>query len=328
VPAPDRPPAQPPDAGAIADAYGLGRAIGTPLYSARGELGRIWRLETSRGIWAVKELFHPADEPGARADVAFQEAVVQAGVLMPRPIVARDGRVAARVGPTEQQVTVRVYTWIDLAGNGERTPAEAAASILGRIHALAYPDHRPIDPWFTAAVHADRWVDLLVRADHAGAPWAQTLANLVPRIAAGDPIVAPGRHTPTIRCHLDFNPENVLVDTAGRTVVVDWEASGPEAAEQELASAIGEFVPDPAGTPAFLRAYAAAGGPATLREPSSFAMTFAFGGNLVASYAKQALDPATTEENRARAVHWIGDIAASAFIPGRIDAWLAAAIGD
>ena len=327
MPVPDRPSSHVPDAGAIASAYGLGRPTGDLAYSARGEIGCIWRLETVRGVWAVKELFRPPDEAAASADVAFQEAAIASGVSMPRPILARDGRVVSEVGTGDRSSSLRVYTWIDLAGRDVRAPTQAAGAILGRLHALAYPDDRAVDPWFTTAVTTETWVELLTRAEHARVPWASTLAELVPRMTAGDGLIAAGRHTPTIRCHLDFNPENVLVDTAGRTVVVDWEDSGPEAAEQELASAIDEFARGPAAIRAFLRAYAASGGPATLRDPSSFAMSFAFGANLVASYVRQALDPSTTEENRDRAIHWIGDIAASAFIPGRVDELLEAAAG-
>ena len=149
----------------------------------------------------------------------------------------------------------------------------------------------------------------------------------MPELVAGEPIIAAGRHEPTITCHLDFNPENVLADTQGRPVVVDWENSGPAAAEQELASVLAEFVPDPRGTAAFVRAYEDAGGPARLRDASSFAMCLAFQSELSAWYAERALDPKVPEEDRDRAVHWIGDIAANVFTVARIDAWLAAAKG-
>lgn len=137
--------------------------------------------------------------------------------------------------------------------------------------------------------------------------------------------LAAGRHRPAIRCHRDFNPENVALDANGRVVVVDWENSGPVAPEQELASVLAEFVPDPGGVRAFLNAYTAGGGPATLRDASSFAMTLAFQSNLVAWYAERALDASAAGEDRARSVHWLGDIAAHVFTPARIDAWLAAA---
>ncbi len=97
MPAPLAPPPPPPDAAAIADAYDLGRPLGPAVAAARGELGRIWRLETLTGTWAVKEIFSPDTEADAAADVAFQEAALAAGVPMPRPIRAGRGTVMAEV---------------------------------------------------------------------------------------------------------------------------------------------------------------------------------------------------------------------------------------
>ncbi len=322
---PEPAPADPPDAVAVARAYGLGRPTGLIALAARGELGRIWRLETSTGRWAVKELLRPADETAAREDVAFQEAALAAGVPMPRPIPAPDGRVISEVPAPDRRVEVRVYTWVDLAGREVRPAIADAAAILGRLHALAFPARGPVDPWFTAAPGPGDLEGLVAAARAARASWADTLGGLVPLLREGDAIVAAGSHESTIRCHLDFNPENVLVDRQGHPVVVDWENSGPASAEQELASTLAEFVPDVSATRAFLRAYGQAGGPAILRDRSSFAMTLAFQANLVAWYAERALDPSASAEDRARSEHWVRDIAAHVFTVARIDAWLAAA---
>ena len=327
MPAPTAPPPPPPDPRAVADAFGLGRPSGTAVAAARGELGRIWRLETATGTWAVKEIFEPGTEAAAQADVAFQEAALAAGVPMPRPIVGPRATVLAQVEAPDRRITVRVYTWVEIAQPVRPAAATDAAAILGRLHALAYPDDRPMDPWFTEAVATDRWRDLLAAAEAAAAPWAPTFAELIPALIAGEPIIAAGRHHPTIRCHLDFNIENVHVAANGRPVVVDWENSGPAPAEEELASVLAEFVPHPGGAPAFLEAYTAAGGPATLRDSSSFAMCLAFQSALVAWYAERALDPTLGEEDRARSVHWLRDIAANVFTPARIEGWLAAAKG-
>jgi Ser/Thr protein kinase RdoA (MazF antagonist) len=324
VPATSEQPPPPPDAAAVADAYGLGRPLGPPVAAARGELGRIWRLETLTGTWAVKEIFEPDTEAEAGADVAFQEAALAAGIPMPRPIRARGGTVLAEVDAADRRATVRVYTWVDIAQPVRRAAATDAAAILGRLHALAIPDPRTMNAWFTDAVTAERWRGILAATELADAAWAPTLANLVPELVAGEPLIAAGRHEPRITCHMDFNPENVLTDIGGRAVVVDWENSGPAAAEQELASVLAEFVPDPAGVPAFLHAYEDAGGPAHVRDGSSFAMCLAFQAELVAWYAERAIDPKVSAEDQARAVHWIGDIAANVFTPARIDRWLAA----
>jgi len=74
-----------------------------------------------------------------------------------------------------------------------------------------------------------------------------------------------------------------------------------------------------------VRAYEEAGGLARVRDASSFAMCLAFQSELSAWYAERALDPTVPEEDRERAVHWIGDIAANVFTVARVDAWLAAA---
>jgi len=276
-------------------------------------------------------VFRP--EPGAaasaRSDVAFQEAALAAGVLLPRPIVARGGDALIEVGAADDRRSVRVYSWVDLRGRDAVVPTREAAAILGRLHGLAIADPRPIDPWFRDPVPADRWPALIARAVAAGAPWASTLEVLVPILVEGAGPATGGEPADpsdgTIACHLDYNPDNVLLDTAGRTVVVDWENSGSAFAEQELASAVAEFVADPVDTATFLRAYRDGGGTARLRDRTSFRMVLIVQTALVRTYAGRALDPTFADEDRARAAYWVGDIAAHAFSLERVDRWLEAA---
>jgi Ser/Thr protein kinase RdoA (MazF antagonist) len=331
--------ARPPDSDEAAAVFGLGRVLSEPIVAARGEMGRIWRLETTTGPWALKEVFRPAADAAelARVDAAFQEAALGAGVPLPRPIVARDGRVLVEVGPTDHRRSIRMYGWVDLRGREAIVPIPEVAAILGRLHGLAIADMRPIDPWFREPVPADRWPELVERARAEGVSWATALERLVPDLLAGTVLAmrafassgsgggAPDPSPATITCHRDYNPENVLLDTSGRPVVVDWENSGPEVPEQELASAVAEFVADPADTAAFLRAYAEAGGPALIRDRSSFGMVLTVQSALVRAYAERALDPSFGDEDRARSAHWVADIAAHVFTIERIDRWLDAA---
>jgi Ser/Thr protein kinase RdoA (MazF antagonist) len=327
---------RPPDAREAADAFGLGRVLGEPVVAARGEMGRIWRLETASGRWALKEVFRPVPDAAdlARADASFQMAALAAGVPMPRPVIARDGRVLIEVGPADHRRAVRVYSWVDLRGRDAVVPIGEVAAILGRLHGMAIADDRPIDPWFRDPVPANVWPGLVARAVAADVPWAASLERLVPDLLAAWEVArdqADGGHAgatsdrATITCHLDYNPENVLLDTAGRPVVVDWENSGAELAEQELASAVAEFVADPADTASFLRAYEAAGGTARIRDRASFAMVLTVQAALVRTYAQRALDPSFSDEDRARSAYWVEDIAAHVFTLERIDRWLEAA---
>jgi hypothetical protein len=61
---------------------------------ARGEQGRVWRLDTDTGVFAIKELVIRQLPADAVADVAYQEAVIATGAVpMPRPIRTVAGQV-------------------------------------------------------------------------------------------------------------------------------------------------------------------------------------------------------------------------------------------
>ena len=295
------------------------------MFAARGELGRIWRLDTSAGTWAIKELFEPPTEAEAADDVAFQMAAIGAGIPMPHPVPTRDGTVLARATAVDRELVVRAYTWVELAGREATADLMAAGRILGQLHALAYPDGRPPDPWFTAPAADDRWASLVAGAEALGVAWGADLRGLAAAFVEARSLILSGNHAPSIRCHLDFNPDNVLVDVRGGLVVVDWENGGAASAEQELAMAVDVFIDDPATEPRFLAGYRDGGGTGELRDRSSFAMAYAMLGNLVAHYAERALDAAVGDEDRARATYWIRDIAAHGVSLERTDALLRAA---
>ncbi|HEV8489309.1 MAG TPA: aminoglycoside phosphotransferase family protein [Candidatus Limnocylindrales bacterium] len=312
------------DPAAIAAAFGLGRPLGEPVPTARGELGRVWRLETTRGRWAIKEPFEPPTEKSALVDFEFQLAALAAGVPMPRPLLARGGRVLAAIEGRSGRVVVRAYTWLDLVAAAPAARAPEAAAILGRIHAIGYPaGGRPID-WFTDPVGEERWNDLLELARRAPVEVSPLVEALLPELAAAEPLL-PARHGDRLqRCHLDFNLDNVLLDAAGRLAIVDWENSGPASADQELASALYEVVAEPTGTRAFLDAYEAAGGPGRIRGAESFAMALAVQGHLVQLYARQAFATGSGAGSRERGAWRVRQIAARPLTLAAIDEYLAA----
>jgi hypothetical protein len=60
----------------IARAYGAGALVREMIMVARGEQGRVWRLETDTGAFAIKELVIRQMPADAVADVAYQDAVL------------------------------------------------------------------------------------------------------------------------------------------------------------------------------------------------------------------------------------------------------------
>jgi Ser/Thr protein kinase RdoA (MazF antagonist) len=295
-------------------------------FAARGELGRIWRLTTDRGTFAVKQLLFDLDEDEAQSDVALQTAALSAGVPLPRPLLTGAGLVVAQRGePSRPDMTVRAYEWVDLPDPPMAASPRQAAALLGGLHAAAPPHDGPVDPWFTDPVPADRWRELVHATRAAGAAWSDSLAQLVAEIEDCRSIIDAGRHEPLFHCHLDFNPQNVLLTVDGQPMVFDWENSGAACLEQELAASVTEFVPDPSNLPSFLDAYRAVGGPVRTLRHDSFAMTMAVIGHLVEMYAERAIDPHIDAETRARATFWLLDIAANSVTRRKIDAWVDAA---
>ena len=312
------------EAGHIAEAYGLGLPTRPPVAMARGELGRIWRLDTERGSWAVKELLVPTDEATARADLEFQAAALEAGLPLPHPIVRPDGAVLTALERADgSSVGYRVYTWVDLM-KPDRPPAPAiAAVLLARLHGLDRAAHGPMHPWFSEPLGPEGWARLVDDVRAAAPPWLEALERLAPDALAAEAVIAQAGldHLPTAalrRCHLDFNPENVLVDAAGRAVILDWENSESAPLEQELTYAVLDFAPEPAAARAFLDAYHEAGGPAEIRDRSSFALAVAVQSHLADTYARRGIT-ATTDEGRAHAAYRIDELDRTLFTLASID---------
>ena len=67
---------------AIGRTYGVGSPIREMILVARGEQGRVWRLDTDQGAFAIKELIIRQTPGDAFADIAYQEVV-------PRPVQYR-----------------------------------------------------------------------------------------------------------------------------------------------------------------------------------------------------------------------------------------------
>ena len=101
--------------GALLAAFNLGsdgRLSDGPV--ATGRIGSIWRLDTDRGSWAVKQVEDADDAELAAllAGAAFQEATFGAGVPTPRVLRTRDGAAIADIG----EGRLRVHSWVDVDG--------------------------------------------------------------------------------------------------------------------------------------------------------------------------------------------------------------------
>jgi Ser/Thr protein kinase RdoA (MazF antagonist) len=307
-------------AAVIASAYGLGVLAGDPVYVTRGEQGLIWRLDTRLGSWAVKELLLPAGEAGAASDVEFQLAAWAAGIPLPLPRRARDGRILLPAEEAGSAGSVRVYQWAGLAPGQGVTGAEIGA-MTARLHRVRHAGSGPVEAWFSEPVGEPAWAALLGDACRGQARWAAALERRLPELIAVDAAVAPPEPGLLRTCHRDLNTENVLRAAGGGVIVLDWENSGPAQPERELAAIVSDLAADasPQAARAAYAAYRAAAGPARLSSPADFATAIAVQGHLLQFYGRRALDRAESAENRARSRKRLNQILTQPLTRSRID---------
>jgi aminoglycoside phosphotransferase (APT) family kinase protein len=253
----------------------LGTPTGPMVRVHGGFANRMYRLDTDRGSFAVKEL-NVVDRRWAYRveDVfRFERAAFAAGVPMPEPVSAGED--------------ILVHRWVE----GEKVPeapvppafAFEIGEILARIHALDVG-------WTCAGTStpveepASRdWPELAARAVTTEQPWADDLASHVETfLAIAELVDTCERPGPVVLTHRDVQPWNLLA-REGRPVILDWELSGMLDLSGELGStalsiAKGPGFDDiePAVFRAVLDGYVAGGGALPPPGPSWF--VFMLGG--------------------------------------------------
>ena len=237
--------ARTPDPHAICHAFDLGRPIG-PMQPVGGGLSqRMWRLETTTGVYAIKrfnrDFENPDYVPSIERAFLLERRAFEAGITMPRPVPnPATGRCVAELpDDPDKPSTVRVHEWVEgrlpQPGDDWAALTRAAAAIMARIHALDLQAAKPSPKALAAVAVQPDWPELLDRARAIGAAWAGELAAVLPVIDALDEIVRIGRlrEDRLIMCHRDIDAKNVLVTPDGGILLVDWDAAGPVSPRME-----------------------------------------------------------------------------------------------
>jgi Ser/Thr protein kinase RdoA (MazF antagonist) len=274
------------DAESVAARFGLGA---DPVMSgpvARGDLGQVWRIETERGRWAVKEPFDAVSGDDAAEDASFQGVVSAAGVPMPAIVRAVDGDVISSVG----SAIVRVYEWVDLQPLDRWLDPVAVGRLVASIHRVRHHGCSPVHWWYTDAVGAARWDELVDQLAAAGAPFVSVLAEHRDELVALERLLEPPSNLQT--CHRDLFAENILRTAVGGLCVIDWENSGLADPSQELAAVLVEFACGDAGRARQLYdAYVEAEGPGRIERAGHFSMAVAQLGHIGELACRRWLDP-------------------------------------
>ena len=224
---------------AVCELFDLGAPIGAPTAVSGGLTNRLWRVTTTNGVFAVKQMNRDPDRADYVAwfDRAFtlEQAAFRAGIPIPRPVpVASTGGCLGELQLADTgAITVRVHEWIEgePLSNGEIYPAEVAARvavILANIHALGLT--ADVDATEALRVFgSEHWLALAERAHADAAGWAPELRLLLPVLDELEAYVkaAHGDPTPLLLSHRDSDKKNFMRTPAGELILVDWDAAGP-----------------------------------------------------------------------------------------------------
>jgi hypothetical protein len=268
---------QPPiDAAAICQIFDIGDSLSPPIAVTGGLSNRMWRLETSCGVYAVKEL-NPnwtGVDYHARMERAFgvEMAAYDAGVAMPRPIpVAANGRCLADLSAGGRDYTVRVHEWVDARPLQHVVyPGDFPSRVgetIARIHALKLDAEVTLADALHAFGH-EHWESLAERVERSDVSWAWQFRWLLGPIADLEAYGVRSRSNPDalLLSHRDADQKNWMETGDGELLLADWDAAGPVHPRHEIASlalvwgGVGLGEPDRRAASSLIEGYRRAGG--------------------------------------------------------------------
>ena len=209
----------------------LGEPRGEPRGVSGGFHHRMWRLETDRGVYAIKQLAPDTNlaDPDTVTHFNRSESIAEAfsrrGVATISALRQRGNYLQIVAG-----AGYLVYPWSDaLALEKDQISqrhAFAIAALLARMHrADISGSPREILPLLHPV---DQLIALAREAEQRGMPYAGALATHLPDFLAILEAQAAARHTleqHTVISHGDLDQKNVLWDTSGNPVLIDWESA-------------------------------------------------------------------------------------------------------
>ncbi|RSM64050.1 hypothetical protein DMB66_21295 [Actinoplanes sp. ATCC 53533] len=217
----------------VADAFGLGLVVSADEVT-EGLMNRNWRVTTTLGEWAIKQVLD-VDAAAARRQHRATAALARLGLPVPVPVIADDDSVVIVDGA--------VYAVLPWANGVHRhgltlTMDEAAAlgELLARLHtALAEimplaPHHLMVSVTDVATAHAkiDRYLNLITeRPDRDDFDrYAETQLHHRRRLLEQTADLRPAAVIPVEPCgytHGDFQYLNLLWNRGSVSAVLDWD---------------------------------------------------------------------------------------------------------
>ena len=237
-----------PDPRGVVAAYGLPGEVRAFDEVPGGWSNRVFRLHTTHGEYAVKELRNAWGEPrwadwlaeGWRVELAAREA----RVAMPEPVAnPSTGQALAHVERSDGsgEVPVRLHRWVESTSVPRSPVGPDLARWIGRslaaLHALALRPMRPdLYVGRVGLTTADVWPDLVARSASSQAPWTLELVAAEPVARRASALLGTWNAGHEVLCHGDVDQKNLLLGPGG-PLLCDWDVVLPRLPAHDLAEA-------------------------------------------------------------------------------------------
>jgi Ser/Thr protein kinase RdoA (MazF antagonist) len=219
----------------VCDKLRLGALISDPEEVKGGLVHRMWRIRTSEGMFAVKQLSpERLRMPGARHRHRVTEQIAEVFADHGLPAVPALANGQDYVHDIDG-VTLLAYPWIEgvMLSLNAANPEQCwqIGFVLGRMHALQL---RIPELDFTYAFpypsfSDEHWVQLARQADEIGMPWADVAAHSLPELIKYNTEYSRESEQLakiTVVSHRDLDQKNTLWSGPLSFAIIDWEAAG------------------------------------------------------------------------------------------------------
>jgi Ser/Thr protein kinase RdoA (MazF antagonist) len=228
----------------ILTAFDIGSTTGEPQPVGGGWVNRVWRAETSRGVFAVKEMSDSRESwwlDQFRRGAALERAACESkAVPMAEPIPAfgGDNWLAALTTSDGTVRRFRCHRWVYgepcLNRLVEPAKAKSVGSSVAAITNLRLAAGSSSDGLPFAALDAfDATVEEALTTKKS---WAGHLQALTPRVhELREPVLRlQALAVPLLLCHRDIDPKNATRRPDGQVSIQDWDHGGPMLPDAEL----------------------------------------------------------------------------------------------
>lgn len=211
----------------------LGDPLTEPTVVTGGLLHRMWRLSTTRGDFAVKQLNAAImKKPGIHDEYRLSEQVASMMAAHNIPALTALPNAQGDVFYTVDQMSLLIYKWIDGATLStaavDVAHARQVGAILARMHALQLelPASASLE-W--GYFDDDDWDVLTFQASELELPWTHRVRAALPRLLAWTRAyeqagLSLGQRV--VMSHRDLDQKNVIWSDETTPWLIDWEAAG------------------------------------------------------------------------------------------------------